>query len=169
MKPFRITPATVEDAAALTGIASSAKRHWGYPETWIHEWAGLLTITAEFVREHPTFKAEDSTGVVGVAAIEVNGREALLVHLWVKPGAMGKGVGAALFAESETAARVAGAMRLVVESDPNAEAFYRRMGATKVGSVPASVHGVERYLPVLEKRLCQVTPFISPATVGPDC
>jgi hypothetical protein len=66
---------------------------------------------------------------------------------------MNRGVGAALFAECEAVARRTGAERLTVESDPYAEGFYLRMGATSKGRVPASVQGVERFLPKLEKLL----------------
>jgi hypothetical protein len=40
-----------------------------------------------------------------------------------------------------------------VESDPNAEGFYHKMGARLIGQVPAGVLGSERTLPLLEKTL----------------
>jgi GNAT superfamily N-acetyltransferase len=162
MNPFQVSRATPEDAPALTAVAVAAKRHWGYPESWIHEWTPVLTLTPDFIQEQVTFKATNGGEILGVAAIEVNGPDASIVHLWVIPKAMGCGVGAALFAACEAAARAVGANRLTIESDPNAEGFYRRMGASLVGRVAANVREerasasdapTPRFLPVLEKRL----------------
>jgi len=36
-----------------------------------------------------------------------------------------------------------------IESDPNAEGFYLRMGARRIGIKAAEVDGVQRELPVL--------------------
>ena len=161
MTRINISQAKPEDAAELTAIAFAAKRHWGYPEEWIAEWAGQLTITPEFVSEHPTFVAREAGEMLGMAAIETDDllREATIVHLWVKPQAMGRRVGAALFVACEQAARLSRATRLKVESDPNAEGFYRKMGAIPVGSLAANVRGMERWLPVLAKTLDGTMPL----------
>jgi N-acetylglutamate synthase-like GNAT family acetyltransferase len=160
MRVFRVSRATPEDASALTAVAFAAKRHWGYPESWIREWIPLLTLTPEFIRDQVTFKATEGTEIIGAAAIDVQGTDASIVHLWVMPAAMGSGVGGSLFVACETAARSLGAKRLIIESDPNAEGFYRKMGATLIGKVAADVESAavgndftRRFLPVLEKRL----------------
>ena len=160
MRVFRVSRATPENASALTAVAFAAKRYWGYPEDWIREWAPLLTFTPEFIRAQVTFKATEGTEIIGAAAIEVQETDASIVHLWVMPAAMGSGVGGSLFAACETAARSIGAKRLIIESDPNAEGFYRKMGATFIGKVAAEVKSAtvgdgatQRFLPVLEKRL----------------
>ena len=153
MSEPRISRAQPDDAVALTEIAFAAKRHWNYPETWIREWADLLTITPEYIREHPTFLMATDREILGFAAIAFAEGEAVIQHLWVRPSAMRRGIGAALFAACETAAREASANRLIVESDPHAEGFYQRMGAIPIGRVAARMGGVERFLPCLEKRL----------------
>jgi ribosomal protein S18 acetylase RimI-like enzyme len=153
MSEARVTRAQPRDAAALTEIAFAAKRHWNYAETWIRGWADLLTITPEYLREHLTFLMATNREILGFAAIEFTEGEAVIQHLWVRPSAMRRGIGAALFAACETAAREAGATRLIVESDPHAEGFYQRMGAVTIGRVAARMESVERFLPRLEKRL----------------
>jgi GNAT superfamily N-acetyltransferase len=162
MNSIDVDRANPEDAPELTSVAFAAKRHWGYPESWIREWTAALTFTPQFIREHVTFRANMGGELLGAAAIEVSGDVASIVHLWVLPKAMGRGVGAALFAACEAAARSVGAKRLTIESDPHAEGFYRRMGACLVGRiaadpmVPNSFVGdapTPRFLPLLEKRL----------------
>lgn len=153
MKTFHIARAKPGDAAELTALAFAAKRHWGYPESWIQAWTEQLTITPEFIGQHPVVVALREGEALGVAAVEITGEEAVLLHFWVKPSAMQQGIGAALFAECEAIARHASAVRLIVESDPHAEGFYRKMGASVIGRVPAHVLNVERFLPKLEKTL----------------
>jgi GNAT superfamily N-acetyltransferase len=150
---MKIVQARPEDADALTEIAHAAKRHWGYPESWILHWQQALTITPDYIAAHPTFTAVADAQLLGFCALRLHQDEALLDHLWVRPSAMGGGIGRTLFARAEAAARHAGVRQLKIVGDPHAEGFYRRMGATVCGREPAAMDGVERYLPLLEKAL----------------
>jgi predicted N-acetyltransferase YhbS len=145
--------AHAEHAAALTEIAFAAKRHWQYPETWIHRWRELLTITPDYIAEHPTFVAVVDGELAGFCAVQIAAGEALLDHLWVLPAFMGRGIGRTLFRQAEEIARASGAVRMRIVGDPHAEPFYARMGATLCGREPASMDGEERFLPLLEKTL----------------
>jgi ribosomal protein S18 acetylase RimI-like enzyme len=142
-----------EDAGELTAIAHAAKGHWGYPESRLRRWEGVLTVTPEYIRGNPTHVAVSGGSIVGFCSVRISGREAYLDHLWVLPSDMGKGVGRFLFGLAEGIARAAGAARIRVESDPHAEGFYIRMGAARYGRTPASMDGNERYLPLMEKTL----------------
>ncbi len=149
----KIVRAGPTDAAELTAIAFRAKAHWGYPESWLRRWEKALTVSPDHVRDHPTFAAVRDSRMVGFFSLLIRGREASLEHLWVLPPEIGRGVGSALFAAAEDIARSGGATCLKIESDPNTEAFYVRMGAVRHASVPAAMDGNERCLPLLEKRL----------------
>lgn len=148
-----VVRALAEHANALTTIAVAAKRHWQYPDSWIRRWEGVLTITPEYIRQHPTFVAVVDDELVGFCALQFETGDALLDHLWVLPSAMKRGIGRALFQYAEAIARASGAMRLKIVGDPHAELFYFRMGATVYGREPASMDGQERFLPLLEKAL----------------
>jgi predicted N-acetyltransferase YhbS len=145
--------ANAEHAAALTKIAFAAKRHWQYPENWIHRWREVLTITPDYIEQHPTFVAVVDDEFVGFCAAKIEAGEALLDHLWVLPAFMGRGIGRTLFRQAEEIARTSGAVRMRIVGDPHAEPFYSRMGATLYGREPASMEGEERFLPLLEKML----------------
>jgi GNAT superfamily N-acetyltransferase len=71
-------------------------------------------------------------------------------HLWVLPDFIGKGIGAKLFRRMLAKCREMGVKVLEIESDPNAQGFYERMGARKVGEVVSQVDGQPRVLPLLE-------------------
>jgi GNAT superfamily N-acetyltransferase len=134
----------------LTAIAHAAKRHWGYPESWIAAWGEALTITPAFVAARPVFVAEDGGGAVrGFHALAPAGDDWTLEHLWVLPDCIGTGVGRLLFEHAAATARAGGAAALAIEADPHAEGFYRHMGARRVGEVPAAMDDRPRILPLL--------------------
>jgi GNAT superfamily N-acetyltransferase len=143
----RFRPARPADADALTELAVVSKRHWGYPESLIELWRDDLRFTADSIRRHIVLVAEFSGDPIGVVAISVSEENAEVEHLWVHPRQMGNGVGRELLLRGARTARDAGAGSLVIESDPHAEGFYRRIGAALVGSVASKPPG--RRLPKL--------------------
>lgn len=149
----KITRATSDQADILTQIALAAKRHWGYPDAWIQLWSPVLTITPEFIGGHETFVAWMDEQPVGFCAISQEDVKASLEHLWVSPGYIGKGIGAALFNHMLLRCKEMGAQTLKIESDPNARGFYERMGAKKEGEVVGEVDGQPRVLPLFEIKI----------------
>lgn len=150
---MQIRAAKPEDAARLTEIAFAAKRHWGYPEGWIESWRDILTVKPEFIASHETFSAVIDGQTVGFYALgEKDGRLDLL-HLWVLPDWMGRGIGRSLFYHALERTRALGFGELEIESDPNAEGFYQRLGARRVGTNIHTVEQQRRELPVL---ICDV-------------
>ncbi|HEU0013094.1 MAG TPA: GNAT family N-acetyltransferase [Longimicrobium sp.] len=145
----RIRPARPDEARALTALAHASKRHWGYPEHWIASWRDALTLTPERIASEPVFVAAEGEDLLGFYALEMQDGACSLEHMWVHPTAIGQGIGGALLAHARATAASLGADTLVIDSDPNAEAFYTRMGATRIGEVPAPVDGIPRVLPRL--------------------
>jgi len=144
---LHIRLANPDEADALTEIAHAAKRHWGYPENWITHWQNDLTITSEFIADHETFAAVAGEEIVGCCALVVTESGAELEHMWIKPEHMGAGVGRALFLHLTERARGLGLRALEISSDPNAEGFYRHMGAMRIGDVQSEIEGQPRILP----------------------
>lgn len=148
-KDTSIRRAQGADAPALTEIAQAAKRHWGYPERWLEIWKDALTITPDFVSVHKVYVAIVGDEIAGFSAL-VEGEESVwLEHLWVSPKHIGTGVGKALFVHAAAEAASTGALVMEIESDPNAEGFYKRMGAARVGEVASEIDGEKRVLPLL--------------------
>lgn len=143
----RIRRARGADAEALTRIAYAAKRHWGYPDELMRLWTADLTVREEFVSGHPVYVAVRAASLVGFYALSRDGDRCELEHMWVDPPHMGSGIGTRLFDHATATARSLGGATLRIASDPNAEGFYRRMGARRVGEVASAPAG--RMLPVL--------------------
>ena len=144
---IEIRRAKPEEANTLSEIAHAAKRHWKYPETWIEQWREDLTISPDFVREHEMFVAVVDTQIAGCCALVMTDGRAEIEHMWIRPEYMGGGVGRALFDHARARAEESGANVLELSADPNAEGFYERMGAQRIGEVRADMDGESRVLP----------------------
>jgi N-acetylglutamate synthase-like GNAT family acetyltransferase len=146
---MQIVRARPSDAMTLTNIAIEAKRHWGYPEKWMANWHDALTIRSEQIEVDEVYCATDVDEIMGFYALHRDRDILCLEHLWVLPKKMGRGVGQALFEHSVERARALRFRSLHIESDPNAEGFYQRMGARRVGMNMTQLDGEQRELPVL--------------------
>jgi len=144
-----IRPAVKEEAAKLSEIALEAKRFWGYPEHWIKHWQADLTLSPEYLTTNPVFLAEKDEQILGFYALIIREEKAELDHLWVAPQHIGSGVGKQLFVHAMQSAARRNVSELEIEADPNAEGFYRKMGAHRIGETTSEIDGEPRTLPRL--------------------
>jgi N-acetylglutamate synthase-like GNAT family acetyltransferase len=144
---LQIRRATPDESDKLTALAHAAKRHWNYPQEWINSWKSDLTLTPEFIANNEVFVATVDDTIAGCCALVTTEGLAELEHMWIDPGQMGKGVGRALFDHAKHRAIEHGFNELELSADPNAERFYERMGAQRIGEVPADMFGHARVLP----------------------
>ena len=144
-----IRRASPEDAATLTQIAHEAKRHWGYPEHWLAHWKDDLTISPDFVAANQVFVAENENQITGFYALIIRQEKAELDHMWVAPEHIGSGVGKELFIHAMQSAARRNVSEIEILSDPNAEGFYRKMGAHRIGETVSELDGQPRSLPRL--------------------
>ena len=157
-----IRKATADEAEVLTQIAHDAKRYWGYPESWVERWKDDLTLTAEFISANEVYVAEaapesdssvasetETPGIDGFYAIAINGDKAELEHMWVRPEKIGNGCGKELMMHALETAAFLNAAALEISADPNAEGFYKRMGAIRIGEIHSEIEGQPRTLPRL--------------------
>ena len=144
---IEIRRATTTDSERATELARRAKAHWGYPSEWMDLWRDDLVITAAAIEKHRTFVASVDGQVVGVCQLQESEIGAMLEHVWVEPSVHGRGVGRALVEYARAQARGT----IAVVADPNAERFYIKLGAKRVGDVMAPMPGApDRKLPLLE-------------------
>jgi len=146
---MQILRANPNEPEMLTEIAFAAKRHWGYPERWIESSSDLLTVTPEFIVTNETHVVVVEGRPVGFYALGPRNDRLDLLHMWVLRDAMGRGVGRSLFLHALERARALGFRDLEIESDPNAEGFYQRLGARRIGTIIREVEQQRRELPIL--------------------
>ncbi len=144
-----IRPAEKEESARLSEIAHDAKRYWGYPEHWIKHWQDDLTISTEYLVTNPVFVADKDDQILGFYGLIIRPEKAELDHLWVAPEHIGSGVGKQLFLHAMQSAARRSVSAMEILADPNAEGFYRKMGADRIGETVTEIDGEPRTLPLL--------------------
>jgi len=144
-----IRRASPEEADVLTTIALNAKRHWGYPEHWIKHWQDDLTISPDYIATNQVFLAEKDDQILGFYALKIGDKKAELDHMWVAPEHIGSGVGKQLFIHAMQSSARRNVSEIEILSDPNAEGFYQKMGAHRVGEAVSEIEGESRGLPRL--------------------
>jgi ribosomal protein S18 acetylase RimI-like enzyme len=150
MTEVNIRKALMLEGMILTEIAHVAKRHWGYPEEWMKLWRGSLTLSAEYISRHEVFVCQFDEKIVGFYALIQSETFWELDHLWILPEFMSRGFGRRLFYHAVGQLNLlAPGAALQIESDPNAELFYLRMGAERVGEITTDWQGVKRTTPSL--------------------
>jgi GNAT superfamily N-acetyltransferase len=147
-----LRPPTLEELPTLSALCLRSKAVWGYGNDFMDACRGELTIEAYELQSSSIVVAEENGKIVGVAQVQVTGSEADLLKLFVDPTMLRNGVGMRLFHWATSAATAMGAHRMVIEADPDAAPFYRRMGAEDCGFAPSgSLPG--RMLPKLVTEL----------------
>jgi GNAT superfamily N-acetyltransferase len=129
------------ESQALTELAFAAKALWGHLEAQLRAWANDLRISPESILSEPTFVIEEERGLVGVVQLGTKNRPWSIEHLWVHPAEVRRGLGSQLVRHVLRYARERGEPELQVDSDPQAEQFYLRLGARRVGEVAAPIEG----------------------------
>ncbi len=133
----------------LNALILRSKAFWGYDEAFMKACERELKVTAQLLDIAQFITATLNGRAVGVAEVSIERDTAHLEKLFVDPDHMDLGAGRLLFEWAAHTARAAGAAKLMIEADPGAEPFYKKMGAVKVGQVQSgSIPG--RLLPELE-------------------
>jgi GNAT superfamily N-acetyltransferase len=144
----RVRRAEPAEAADLTALALRSKAYWGYDPEFMEACRAELTLTAEFIGEREVYVLENAGRVQGYYALKERGPDIELDHLYVDPPAIGRGLGGHLWRHAVERASSLGFGWLLIESDPHAEGFYRKLGAERIGDAPSgSIPG--RRLPLL--------------------
>jgi GNAT superfamily N-acetyltransferase len=143
-----VRPARPDEAPALSALALRSKAHWGYDADFLARCRLVLTVSPRVIDAGQVFVAEDHARVLGLCALDDRDAELKVDLLYVEPTAIGSGAGRALWSHAVSRARQLGLLSLSVVADPNAEGFYLRMGAARIGTVPSEVDP-GRNLPLL--------------------
>lgn len=153
--PFTLRLARAEERATLDDICFRSKAHWGYDQAFLAAVRGHIRVRPNALKSGRVWVAVDAAdrplGVVEVDPIDDDTAD--LTLLFVVPENLRAGIGRALFEKAVALARQLGADELLIDSDPQAAAFYATMGATRVGAEPTGYQG--RLLPRFCIRLLQ--------------
>jgi GNAT superfamily N-acetyltransferase len=130
--------AKLEEASSLTALCVRSKAYWGYDAAFMKLSAVALTVNEDDIAAGRVLVAVDDAGrMIGMACVLSEGESSDLDSLFVDPPAIGSGAGRALFEAAIILARRQGARRMTILADPNAAAFYERMGARYLRHAPS--------------------------------
>jgi GNAT superfamily N-acetyltransferase len=127
----------VEELPGLGELCLRSKAVWGYDAAFMAACRVELSFQPDELSSSRIAVAERAGAILGVAQVKLIGQDADLTKLFVEPSGLRGGVGKVLFAWATDAARSMGASRLVIEADPDAAPFYRRLGARDAGLAPS--------------------------------
>jgi GNAT superfamily N-acetyltransferase len=141
-----------EEASMLSELALAAKGFWGYDQAFIESCRPELTFTPDDVALRHFVVADLDGQMAGFYSVDGQPPVGELGHMWVRPSEIGSGLGRIMWQDAWAAAAAAGYEYLEIAAEPNAEGFYRRMGAERVGETPSgSIPG--RMLPLMRVRV----------------
>ncbi len=148
---MNIERALSSDAKRITELTIQSKDYWNYGPKQIEEWRDELTITPEYINENQVYKLKITDKLIGFYAYRPeNQKKVKLNFLFVEPEYIGKGYGKLLL--SDFLKRIGKKFeKVVLDADPNAEKFYRRMGFKVIGQLKSSIEN--RSLPIMEFRI----------------
>src|SRR5262245_10815623 len=128
-----IRPARIDEATVLSELTWRAVAYWGYDATFMAEAREAVRVRPEYLGHGTGFVLDEAAGVAGFYILRHEAPEIDLHYLMVEPHLIGTGRGKRLWLHAVSTARERGATVLTIVSDPNAEGFYRAMGAVTVG------------------------------------
>lgn len=145
-----IRKAQNEDCNLLSEIAFKSKAYWGYSKEFMDKCRDDLTITVPYIEKNPVYVMEDGSKITAFYSFSLEDKK--LEALFIDPDHIGKGLGKALWSDLLNKAKQLNFEEFTIDSDPNAEAFYLKMGAKKIGEIPSTVFP-GRSLPLLSVKV----------------
>ncbi len=140
------------EAGVLSDLALAAKGFWDYDQAFIESCRAELTFSPADV-ERRRFVVADLGGLVaGFYSVDGEPPVGELGNMWVRPGEIGTGLGRVMWQDAMAVAAAAGFEYLEISAEPNAEGFYLKMGAERIGAMPSgSIPG--RMLPLMRVKV----------------
>jgi GNAT superfamily N-acetyltransferase len=134
VETINIRPARDGEHVALTALViRSVEGTWDYPDEFMAWNLEDIIIEPEHIRDMITNVVEVDGRVAGVYVLRGGAPEMELSRMMVDAGSTGRGLGRLLWEHAVETAKQFGVGELKIDSDPNAEGFYLRMGAVTIG------------------------------------
>jgi GNAT superfamily N-acetyltransferase len=110
------------------------QQRWDYPDDFMAWEPEAITVVPEQITDAITNVLEDEGDVVGFYVLRSDPLDMELSRLMIEPERIGVGYGRLLWSHAVETARHRGGKAITLDSDPNAEPFYRHTGAVTTGA-----------------------------------
>ncbi|WP_264552019.1 GNAT family N-acetyltransferase [Flavobacterium sp. N2038] len=149
---MKLQKATAEDHILLTEITKKSKAYWGYSEEQITEWSNNLTVTEDYIEKNNVFNLVEETKIIGYYSYIIqDNNQVELDNLFILPEYIGRGLGSYLMNDFLERMRNEKIKKIILDSEPNAEQFYQKIGFRKIGEFETSIKN--RFMPIMEMNL----------------
>ncbi|WP_017728458.1 GNAT family N-acetyltransferase [Halalkalibacterium ligniniphilum] len=145
-----IRKAKPKDSDTLSNLAYKSKSYWGYSKDFLKRSKDDLTVTGEYIEQNPVYLMEKDNKIVAFYNFEVKNKK--LEALFIDPDYIGKGIGKLLWLDLLGKAKELNIKEFTLDSEPNAEGFYLKMGANKIGYTSSTVFP-NRNLPLMKVKV----------------
>lgn len=146
-KVLHFKDAEAKHAELLRDTLIASKGYWGYSHEQLEKWKSNLKFEETYIARNTVKLILKNNEVIGFFAI-MKGDTNKLDHLWLLPKAIGKGYGNLVFEQLIAECNRLDISSFYITSDPDAEGFYLKKGAFKVGEVYSEPQ--KRMLPKLK-------------------
>ena len=147
-----IEKANTNDDKILTEITKKSKAFWGYSEEQIEIWSEFLTFTKEYIETKSVYNLVVEDQIIGYYSFFHESENTIkLDNLFVLPDFIGKGFGKIIMNDFLLRLKNSAVEKVVLNSEPNAEEFYKKFGFVKVGQIETSIK--DRFLPIMELKI----------------
>jgi len=149
---MKIEKANINDNEILTEITKRSKAYWGYSEEQILKWNDNLTISKDYIENNYAFKLLSDNKIIGYYSYIITEKKNVkLDNLFVLPEYIGQGFGKYLINDFLKRMRNEKFEKIILDSEPNAEEFYLKIGFKKIGEFETSIKN--RFMPIMEMNL----------------
>ncbi|QLC65830.1 GNAT family N-acetyltransferase [Flavobacterium sp. LPB0248] len=150
---MNIQKAKTEDHIRLTEITKKSKAYWGYSDEQMEKWNNNLTITTiDYIETNPVFNLVHENQIIGYYSyLKLENNQVKLDNLFILPEYIGKGFGSFLMNDFLERMRNEKCQKIILDSEPNAEQFYQKIGFIKIGEFETSIKN--RFMPIMEMKL----------------
>ncbi len=157
---MKIERATTSDAKVLTQLTIRSKAYWGYSKQQMLDWTEALTLPPSYFSTKEVYKLMANNQPIGYYSYtRLTAAVMKLENLFIDPEFIGKGFGKLLLLDFLNRIEQEDFATVTLDSDPNAQEFYKRLGFKVVGQMKTPVK--DRYLPIMEMDKPQVQTLLS--------
>ena len=135
-KMIVIRKAGKNEAASLSSLTMRSKAYRGYSEEFMEACRQELSVLEDMIENNNNhYAVAENQGVIAgfYALRKLSDSDIELDALFVEPEYIGSGIGRILIEHAKDHAVANGGRKLLFQGDPNAEDFYRAVGATLTG------------------------------------
>jgi len=146
---MEIIEADIIDHNEITELTKLSKSFWGYSPEQIEKWDADLTITPDYISANKVFKLIFDGNIIGYYSYKrIDLNTIKLDNIFIQPEYIGKGYGKILMEDFFERIKKEEVENIILNSDPNAEGFYKKFGFKVTGKIESSIEG--RFLPVMK-------------------